>query len=247
MPDARAAYAERVGYYDVTNDDYIRHDQFGDDSRHFCAYGWCRADVLVGELWVGVHAGRPDLTDELDLEPLFLPLAADVIASVRAAADAGLRERWDVPDGVFHAPPGFCTDEIVVGLSEALGRTLYATGSDGWGGFTAELWARSEFFMCTLTSEDASATFVHLEVIPGALWALEGFAGVESSRYGNYEYVDVDIDGGQALIAADSSGATAIVPVDGSLLSVSYDGLSQQELAALLPAIVSVMLDNAVG
>jgi hypothetical protein len=244
MPDASAAYADRVTDYGIPGDDYIRHDQFGDDSRHFCAYGYCRADVLVGELWVGVSAGRPDLTDELDLEPLFLPLTADVIASVRTAADAGLRERWDVPNGAYRAPPGFCDDEMVDRLGDALGLPLYATGTDGWGGFTHELWVRSGLFQCGMTWLDAPGTYIHLEVIPGALWALESFAGIESPRHGQYEYVD--IDGDQALIAANSRGADAIVPVDGSLLNVSYDGLSQTELAALLPTIVGVMLDNAV-
>jgi hypothetical protein len=245
IPDAADAYAARSGWFDVVNEQYIRRDALGDRSIHACSYGYCFADILVGEHWVTVHASRPDLPDELDSEPVFIPFAHHVIDLVRAA-EGGERDPWLIADDAFRPVPGWCDEPLVSQLAAVLDvPTLYTTGGDGYNGSTFEVWDRSGVLHCSLAADNAERPgYGYLEAVPGALWALPELAAVPSARYGEFQRVDAEGFEGDVFVAANATGASALVGLGGGVLLFSYDGFDRAGLLALLPRVVEAVRAN---
>lgn len=245
IPDATEAYAARSGWFEVVNEQYIRRDALGDRSVHACSYGYCVADILVGEHWVTVHAWRPDLVDELDTEPLFLPFARHVVDVVRAAAGSE-REPWVMAADAFRPTPGWCEEPVVSQLGAVLGvPTLYTPGSDGYTGANFEIWDRSGFQMCSLAGDNGERPGSgRLEVIPGALWALPELTAEPSVRYGEYQRVESDALESDVFVAANANGASAFVGLGGGVLWFAYDGLDREGILELLPGVVEVVRAN---
>jgi len=243
LPNARAGFEEFHGRFDV-NEQYIRVDALGDDSKHQCSYGYCYADIRIGDQWLAVHAYRPDLMDELAIEPLFLDFARSAVDSVRAAVDRPAREPWRVPEGAFHAQPGWCSDELLASLGEALDIPgLFHPGTDGFSGYFFATRARSGSTECALGA-DARPGWGDFAVVPGGLWAVPGLLESSHRRYGEYRAVAADVEGGQALIASNDLGSAAIVPLDGSLILIGYDTFTSEEFVGVLPAVVEAVRAN---
>jgi hypothetical protein len=246
LPDAEASYPEYSDWYDVDQQD-LKHDELGDDSRHYCGYGYCSADVLVGELWVHVQVSRTDLPDQGDIERLFLAFAQELVAAVDRAAGDGLRDEWRMPEDAYRPVPDVCADgPIIDGLAMILDiPSLFHTGSDGYSGFSVELGERAGVDGCDLAADDGTGSFGNTSVRPGAGWALPRLAGTMDYRYGVYELVAADIGGGEALVASGSLGSAAVFELDGSLIAIAYDGYSAADLIAILPEVAALYLANA--
>lgn len=242
LPDAAAAFDELSGLYDV-DQQYIRVDELGDRSKHQCGYGYCNADILVGEFWLTASAYRPDLLDELDIEPLFLAFARRTVDAVRAAAAREQRDAWILPADAFRPNPGWCSDALLADLGGVLGiPSLYGPGTDGYGGLQYAIWERSGIVQCNLTAANGEREgYGGLEIQPGAAWAIPEIAGSESPSYGTYEAVDAR---GDVLVAADANGTAVVAEVDGSLLFLSYAGFGRDELLGVLPSVIDVVLDH---
>jgi hypothetical protein len=239
LPDAAEAFDARNGWFDV-NEQYIRVDVLGDRSKHQCSYGYCYADVLVGEVWLTAYAVRSDLMDELDFEPLFLAFAESAVSAVRVSAAGVQRDPWTLPADAFRPVPGWCSDDLLGELGGVLGiPSLYGPGTDGFAGLSFEVWERSGIAQCAL-SGDVGDREGHgsLEVLPGAAWAIPELLG-STSPYGAYETAE---GGGSAvLVASDPAGTAVVAEIGGGLLFLSFEGFARDELLDLLPAVVDVV------
>jgi hypothetical protein len=239
LPDAAAAFEELSGLYEV-DAQYIRIDELGDRSKHQCGYGYCNADILVGEFWLNLHAYRSDLMDELDVEPLFLAFARSAVDAVRDAASNEQRDAWTLPADAFRPSPGWCSEALLGDLGGALGiPSLFGPGTDGYGGLQFALWERSGIAQCNLAAEDGErAGYGSLTVLPGAAWAIPELIGSPSPSFGAYEAIDAD-EG--VLVASDAAGTAVVAEIDGSLLFLSYDGFGRDELLGMLPGVIDVV------
>jgi hypothetical protein len=229
MPDAGRFF---TGYIDsVFPSYYERYDAVGDRSVHRCAYGQCSFSILVGDYLIGGYANRPDLMDELDLEPLILPVLEDVAVSV-AEAIPDERPAWTAPESALPGWGWGCQGEApiaelgaIVGLPDP-----YPTGSD-WEdpAFSAMLAAVAPSW-CTLASEDAPARYVDLVLIEGGGWVGEAWQIDPPTQWYGPPYEAMALEGlGVAYLGEEGGYYSILFALEGSFVSFGASAASRDE------------------
>ena len=245
VPDGADDFADHLGSIYPTA--YERFDAVGDRSVHSCAYGQCSFDILIGDFWVDGFANRPDLTDELDLEPVFLPVLAEIAASVEAAIPQG-RPAWSAPDGVLPGWGLFCPDDgVIAEIGEALGRPgLVPTGTD-WEGTAITALRLGQPSWCTLYDGADPDWFTTVVVIEGGAWAADLWSTSPPELWGGGTVVPVEVDAvGTVFLLPGSPGHyDAMFALDGSLVSFGVTAGSEEEFVAAVADVVELLRARA--
>ncbi|GHF15584.1 hypothetical protein [Pseudolysinimonas yzui] len=229
MPDAGRFF---TGYIDsVFPSYYERYDAVGDRSVHRCAYGQCSFSILVGDYLIGGYANRPDLMDELDLEPLMLPVLEDVAGSV-AEAIPHERPAWAAPESALPGWGWACGDEAPIAELGAIAGLPdpNPTGTD-WEDptFSAMVDAVAPSW-CTLTSAGAPERYLSLVVVEGGGWVTEEWQIDPPTQWYETPREAIALEGlGTAYLGEDGGYYDILFALEGSFVSFGAGAASRDE------------------
>lgn len=247
VPDAASFFS---GYVDSVFPSYYEHyDAVGDHSVHRCAYGACSFNILVGDYLIGGYALRPDLMDELDLEPLILPVLHELADSVaRAIPDE--RPAWVAPESALAGWGWGCGDEApiaelgaIVGLTDA-----YATGTD-WEDptFSAMLEAVAPSW-CTLASEGSPGRYLHVVVAKGGGWVANQWQDEPPTQWYGQPTEPISLDGiGTAYLEEDTGQYNIQFTLTGSYVSFGSDATSREEFLSWAVQVADLLASRRFG
>jgi hypothetical protein len=228
VPDATSFFTGYVA--SILPSYYERYDAVGDRSVHRCAYGACSFNILVGDYLIGGYALRPELMDELDLEPLMLPVLQELADSV-AAAIPEERAVWVAPESALAGWGWGCDEAPIADLGAIVGLTdAYETGTD-WEDptFSAMLDAVAPSW-CTLASEGSPDRYLHLVVVKGGGWVADEWQAEPPTQWYGQPTEPISLDGiGAAYLEEDTGQYNILFTLKGSFVSFGSDATSREE------------------
>lgn len=237
IPDP-TAFDHYDGWMEVDRQ-YVDVDRFGDASRDTCGFGYCQAHIRVADYAVFVRIG---IASE---DPARVDAALTALAAAVAGAPAA-RPRWQSPAGVLTPASRWCEtgSDVLAVLAQATGaRGLRQVGSDAYPLSWMYTREHSGDQLCALTSESNDDGSWH--VIPGGAWAFRDLVDDPDAGVQAREDVEVSVresaavEGGLVIVAVSERRATVTLPVDGSLVSFSWAGLSSDDALELVPQVIA--------
>lgn len=228
---------------------YERYDVVGDRSVHSCPYGQCTFEIVVDGHLITGHAMRPDIMDEIVLEPMILSVLEEMVESV-AAASAERRPAWTSPPDVLPTWGFGCENEAAIAELAALNGVSdpFTTGTD-WesGSFTAMVRSVAPTW-CTVVSESSPASF-SLSLVEGGGWVFDVWSTDPPAQWDGGIYRALEVDGVGLVYLGDEGvdpvAFDAYFELDGSLVSFGREAATEEEFLSLLPGVADILLAAA--